>query len=118
MRKQLKTRHGGANDARMFCVVTTKPTEQGRFYRLPTQRDLDAVQKAKEELERRKREWTGELSLVPDEPTTQYHTFVNRGPIYGMTTWGDYFTCRQLLALSTFVQLVTSYKDPECIQKK
>jgi adenine-specific DNA methylase len=117
VRKQLKIRHGGANDARMFCVVTTKSTEQGRFYRLPTQRDLDAVQKAKEELERRKREWTGELSLVPDEPTTQYHTFVNRGPIYGMTTWGDYFTCRQLLALSTFVRLVNSYKDPNVSKK-
>ncbi len=117
VRKQLKTRHGGADDARMFCVVTTKTTEQGRFYRLPTHRDLDAVRRAKDELERRKREWTGELSLVPDEPTTQYHTFVNRGPIYGMTTWGDYFTSRQLLALTTFVRLTKAYKDSNVSEK-
>ncbi len=49
VRKRLKTRHGGADDARMFCVVTTKTTEQGRFYRLPTHRDLDAVRRAKDE---------------------------------------------------------------------
>jgi adenine-specific DNA methylase len=43
VRKQLKARRGGAADARLFCVVTTKPGQQGRFYRLPTERDLEAV---------------------------------------------------------------------------
>ena len=36
----------GAADARLFCVVTTRPGEQGRFYRLPTEADLEAVRKA------------------------------------------------------------------------
>jgi adenine-specific DNA methylase len=54
VRRQLKERRGGATDARLFCVVTTKPSEQGRFYRLPTLNDLGVVQKAAEELERRK----------------------------------------------------------------
>lgn len=112
VRKQLKPRRGGADDARMFCVVTTKPTEQGRFYRLPTQRDLDAVKRAKEELERRKREWTGELSLVPDEP---YPDETGAGAIsssvlYGFTNWGDLFTSRQLLSLTTLVRITKQIK--------
>ena len=59
VRKQLKARRGGAADARLFCVVTTRPGQQGRFYRLPTERDLEAVRKAAEELERRKAAHTG-----------------------------------------------------------
>ena len=62
VRKQLKARRGGAADARLFCVVTTRPGQQGRFYRLPTERDLEAVRKAAEELERRNATHTGALS--------------------------------------------------------
>ena len=40
VREQLKARHGGANDARLYCVVTTRDDEQGRFYRLPTENDV------------------------------------------------------------------------------
>ncbi len=36
VREQLKKRSGGAADARLFCVVTTRPNMQGRLYRLPT----------------------------------------------------------------------------------
>lgn len=110
VRRQLKARHGGADDARMFCVVTTKATEQGRFYRLPNQRDLDVVQRAKEELERRKREWKGKLSLVPDEPTPMGggsgagRAFSQRN--YGMDKFENLFTSRQLLAMTTFVRLL------------
>ena len=68
VRKQLKPRRGGAADARLFAVVTTRPDQQGRFYRLPTERDLEAARKAAKELERRKQAHQGPLSLVPDEP--------------------------------------------------
>ena len=103
VRKQFKTRQGGADDARMFCVVTIKPTEKGRSYRLPTQRDFDAVKSAKEELELRKREWTGKLSFVPDEPTPMGggsgagRAFSQRH--YGMITFGNLFNFRQSLVL-------------------
>jgi len=108
VRKQLKARRGGAADARLFCVVTTRPGQQGRFYRLPNERDLEAVRKAAEELERRKASHTGELSLVPDEP---YPGETGAGALsssvlYGPKVWGDIFTPRQSLALTTFVMLV------------
>jgi len=110
VRRQLKERRGGAADARLFCVVTTRPGEQGRFYRLPVKRDLDAVKRAAEELERRKQTHKGTLSLVPDEPTPQGggsgagRAFSQRN--YGMDRFEDLFTPRQALALTTLARLV------------
>ena len=106
VRKQLKVRNGGANDARLFCVVTTREKEKGRFYRLPTEQDLEAVVKANEELEKRKREHRGELSLVPDEPLPPQGALGFRVQLYGMEEWGNLFTSRQALALTTLVRLV------------
>jgi adenine-specific DNA methylase len=105
VRTQIKPRKGGADDARLFCVVTTKQKQQGRFYRLPTERDWDAVRKAAAELERRKKEHQGELSLVPDE-TLPVMSGVFNAPIYGHNTWGTLFTPRQALALTTLAMLV------------
>lgn len=110
VRKQLKARRGGAADARLFCVVTTKPGQQGRFYRLPTERDLEAVRNAAEELERRKAAHTGSLSLVPDEPTPMGggsgagRAFSQRN--YGMDLFEYLFTPRQALALTTLAEFV------------
>ena len=81
--------------------MTTRPGEQGRFYRLPTERDLEAVRKAAAELERRKAAHTGPLSLVPDEEISLNEIRRISVPIYGMSTWGDLFTPRQALALTT-----------------
>jgi len=110
VRKQLKARKGGANDARLFCVVTTKPGQQGRFYRLSRESDIEAVRKAKSELERRKIEYKGSLNLVPDEPTPAGggsgagRAFSQR--YYGMEQFEDLFTSRQLLALTTLADFV------------
>lgn len=109
VRAQLKARRGGADDARLLAVVTTRDDETGRFYRLPTQRDLNAVQAAAEELERRKAAHTGDLSLTPDEPTPlgggsgAGRAFSQRN--YGMNKFEDLFTPRQLLTITTFVKL-------------
>ena len=110
VRQQLKARRGGADQARLFAVVTTRPNQKGRFYRSPTHGDLMAVFKAQQELERQKRIYQGALSLVPDELTPQGggsgagRAFSQRG--YGMERWGDVFTSRQKLALITLIRLV------------
>ena len=103
VRKQLKARRGGADDARMFCVVTTRPGEKGRFYRLPEERDLKAVEKAKKELERRKGEHKGELSLVPDEEISLNELRRISVPLYGMSRWGDLFSDRQALTMNALL---------------
>lgn len=106
VRKQLKARRGGAHDARLFAVVTTRPGQQGRFYRLPTERDLAAVRQAAAELERRKDEHTGEFSLTPDEeiPLTEIRRI--SVPIYGIERWEDFFSPRQALTLITLGRLL------------
>lgn len=111
VRRQLKTRRGGAADARLFVIVTTKNDQQGRFYRLPTPKDLEVTALAQAELEARIAAHTGELSLVPNEPTPigggsgAGRAFSQRN--YGMDVFADLFTPRQLLALTTLARLVS-----------
>jgi ribA/ribD-fused uncharacterized protein len=106
VREQLKKRRGGAADARLFCVVTTKPKVPGRYYRLPTESDQAAVAKAAKELEKRKKAHTWPLSLVPNEEISLNEIRRISAPIYGMMTWGDLFSPRQALALSTLGRLM------------
>jgi putative DNA methylase len=125
VRAQLKSRRGGAADARLFCVVTTRESVQGRFYRLPTKADQEAFDAAAVELERREKEdgtqrsqkgrKVGEgiekgqgsrRSLVPDEVISLNELRRVSVPIYGMERWGDLFSPRQALALTTLARLV------------
>jgi adenine-specific DNA methylase len=113
VREQLKKRRGGAADARLFCVVTARRDADGRLYRLPTQRDLRAVTKAAEELERRKKAHAGPLSLVPDEALDVRGIRHTWAMIYGIETWGDLFSPRQLLVLTTLCRLTA---DAGCVK--
>lgn len=119
VRAQLKKRHGGSKDARLFCVVTIHPNEPGRVFRLPSENDLITVQKAYTELEHRKSSYTGKYSLLPEEPTPQGggsgagRAFSQR--LYGMYQFDDMFTTRQLLAMSSYVSFVK--KAGELAQK-
>ncbi|BBD57120.1 hypothetical protein NIES204_44560 (plasmid) [Planktothrix agardhii NIES-204] len=111
-RRQLKIRKGGANDARLFCVVLLKPSTQGRFYRLPSLQDLEATEKAVLAL----KEFTS-LDLIPNEPTPMGggsgagRAFSQRN--YGMDNFADLFTPRQLLALVTLTRLVKKLSSNE-----
>ncbi len=106
VRRQLKEQQGGAEHARLFAVVTTRPSQQGRFYRLPTQADLAVARSAKGELDKRIAESSNDaLTLVPNEPLPIMSGVFN-APIYGHNTWGSLFTPRQALTLTTFVRIV------------
>lgn len=110
VRRQLKQRHGGAADAQLVALVVTRPREQGRFFRLPTSQDIEAAQKAAAELVQRKEAHVGEWSLIPDEPTPRGggsgagRAFSQRH--YGMEVFGEMFTPRQALTLSTYADKV------------
>lgn len=111
VREQLKARHGGAKDARLMCIVTTSASEQGRSYRKPTDADLKHVREATAELERRKQSHKGPVSLVPDEKLDLRGIRHTWGMIYGLERWGDFFTSRQSLALTTILRLVQDAAD-------
>lgn len=119
VRRQLKTRKGGAHDAQLVAVVTVRPSEQGRSYRLPTDKDLKAVRRAVRELERRqlalqREPKNSDLSIVPDELISPNELRRISVPIYGMERWGDLFTPRQSLAISTLARLIENDALREC----
>jgi putative DNA methylase len=105
VKKQLFQRKSGANDARLITIVTTKSNRPGRFFRLPTDLDLKAFEASKREFERREKENNGKFSLSPDEILPYLRSIFNIN-LLGVNQWGELFTYRQLLSLSTFVSLI------------
>ena len=124
VRVQLGAQRGGADvifdkqgrrtgGALLLAVVTLKPGEKGRRYRLATERDYQTVSKANNRvagiLAKWERDSSQGLCPVPDEPTPAGggsgagRAFsLHR---YGMLKWGDLFTARQKAALMVFGQL-------------
>ena len=106
------TASGGA---RLLAVVTLRPGEVGRHYRLPTERDYEVVRLAQVRIAKIFAEWEGGgkkgLCPVPDEimnpirpsPNARGLSAVTR---YGMLAFDNLFTARQKMTLVTLVQLV------------
>jgi len=128
VRGQLAEQHGGADvvfdakgnrtgGARMLAVVTLHPAVPGRNYRVPTERDYQAVWKAQKRLRAILDEWerSGKKGLcpVPDEPLPLMSGTFNV-PLYGMNRWGDAFTTRQKIALLTFAQRTGALSNSDC----
>jgi putative DNA methylase len=111
VRAQLASQRGGADvvfdakarrasGARMLAVVTLRPAESGRHYRLAEERDYAPVYRAQQRLEKvaatlLPNGW----SAVPDEPLPPIGTLGFRVQRYGMLKWGDLFTARQKLGM-------------------
>ena len=125
VRAQLSAEKGGADvifdengartgGARMTAVVTLKPGEQGRHYRLPAKADYAAVRESQRRLRVMLDEWErgGREGLcpVPDEGSPAGggsgagRAFsLHR---YGMKEWGDLFTTRQKIALVSVGRMI------------
>lgn len=114
VRAQLSSQRGGADvifdghakrtgGARLLAVVTLDESKSGRQYRLPSERDYEAVWKAQQRLKKILDDWekAGRKGLcpVPDEPLPPQGTLGFRVQLYGMSQWGDLFTARQKLTL-------------------
>jgi putative DNA methylase len=85
----------GRMGARLMAVVAEG--ERGRVYITPTQEHEAAALKAKP-------------TWKPEGDIAARMTGGNCTP-YGLTTWGDLFTARQLVALTTFSDLVQDARD-------
>ncbi len=123
VRSQLAAQRGGADvifdadgnrigGARMTAVVTLRPGERGRHYRLPTAADYAAVRRAQARVARTLAAWDSGgsqgLRPVPDEPLPPIGTLGFRVQRYGMCQWGDLFTARQKAALTSLVSRTAS----------
>lgn len=119
-RRQLTAQRGGADvvfdgdgrrvrGARILAVVTLRPHQPGRHYRLPSEEDYKAVYDAQTRLAGIADSGAGDghesTSAVPNEVLPLMSGTFN-APIYGMTSWGDLFTARQKVALTTLVRLL------------
>jgi len=128
VRAQLSEQRGGADvifddkgnrigGARMTAVVTLHPGIQGRHYRLPTERDYQAVWKAQKRLKQILGEWErgGKKGLcpVPDETIAVNEIRRVSVPLYGATTWGDVFAQRQRLSLHAYAQAICDIDTTE-----
>lgn len=119
VKTQLKLKKGGAEDAIPICVISSiksvrssnKKTELfnevGKFYRLPHADDIIAFKNATKDYEAF---LEMNPNLIPMESTKEYVAFVNRGPLYGMDKWVDYFAKRQKLTIATFLILLEEVK--------
>lgn len=87
--------NAGRMGARLMAVVAEG--ERGRVYLSPTN-DMESIAR------QAKPEWTPEIEM-PKNPRWF------SPPLYGLTTYGDLFTPRQLLALGVFSDLVQEARE-------
>lgn len=123
VRAQLYQQRGGADavfdkkgsrvgGACLLAVVSLKAGEQGRHYRLATDDDYQAVWEAQgrlgEIIDEGQHDGREALRSVPDEPLPWKHGHRSIGSprVYGMKTWGHYFTARQKVGLAAVVASV------------
>ena len=131
VRSQLAAQRGGADavfdedgdrvgGARMTAVVTLRPGEQGRHYRLSTEADYQAVRLAQERVARILDEWEqgGRRGLcpIPDEPLPPIGTLGFRVQRYGMLRWADLFTARQQAVLLELGRLTSESSGDSSVE--
>jgi putative DNA methylase len=105
VRAQMTAQQGGSDNAKLLAVVTTNGQNGGRLYRAPSERDFQAVEKAKVALHRISATHTDKWFSVPNEPINHLRGFFNV-VLYGMKSWGNLFTARQALTLLILADLI------------
>jgi putative DNA methylase len=101
VRAQLRERHGGVDDAVLYCVALASVGGDGRTFRLPTDDERTISTKVRDAL-------TKCASDVPDEPIPQERVWKNnpiRVHLYGVDRWSRLFTPRQRLLMATYCRL-------------
>ena len=120
VRTQLVVQKGGANvafdesgkrigGARLIAVVISSKGGEGREYRACGVSDYQNVWQAQQRLKVLAQELNlpNGMSSVPDEPLPLMSGTFNV-PLYGMTSWGDLFSSRQLVTMLTILKEIRS----------
>ena len=120
VRVQLAARRGGCDvvfdakgnrvgGARLLAVVSLKNGQAGRKYRVSQDSDYRPVWKASERIEKVASDiLPNGISKIPDEPLPPIGTLGFRVQRYGLVRWGDLFTARQKLALTSLLEILRS----------
>ena len=91
----------------LVAIVYQKPEDRNKYYRLPTQEEKQQARQIKDYLNalvvKLQKKWRG-LPPVPTEPLKNNPT---ANPVnYGLTTYSDLFTDRQLACTLTFIEQI------------
>ena len=105
IKEQLKSQQGGAKSARLVCVVYTKPSQKGKFYRLPNESDYKVLNLVREDFEKIINYDSNLAELIPKEDTPDDNKCVNLES-YGIDKFEDFFSERQLLTAINMIDLV------------
>ncbi|MBN1363354.1 MAG: DUF1156 domain-containing protein [Syntrophaceae bacterium] len=110
VKQQLIKRKGGTKDSRLIAVRQDDPKTKKRTFRLPNENDFKALELASNELSKQIKNHKGDNSLIPDEkyPDSSSAGALSSSVLYGIKTWSDIFTDRQLLSIITFIELLYS----------
>ena len=84
-------------------------TGNGYDFRTPNETDLEAVRQAEKTLEKLLPRWEAE-GLVPREPFPEQSND-QRPLLYGMPTWGDFFSPRQLLVSLMYLEVLSGVRE-------
>jgi adenine-specific DNA methylase len=84
----------------LYAIAVRKPDGK-RDFRAPSQRDLEALDAAAKELARLRPGWEAD-GLLPTEAIDSVSNYDRGHRLYGIETWADMFTPRQLLTHGTF----------------
>lgn len=123
VRVQLTMQRGGSNvvfgpegerigGATLLAVVKTKSGGEGRDYRVASRADYSCIWRAEQRLKRLSQSirLPGSIPPIPNEPLPLMSGTFNV-PLYGMTSWGDLFSVRQLVTMLTLLKAVRSHHD-------
>ncbi len=109
VRAQFAGRRGGADDARLLCVVYER--DGTKRYRLPREADHQAVQKARQLREKLEADGSSsDLSVIPDETLPYLRSIFNINLI-DVTRWGDLFSARQAVAMAALSSALRAAAD-------
>lgn len=110
VREQIRARRGGAQDSRLLAVIMLSPTGT-RSFRAPDDNDVKLTQKAAKDIQALRSARRDGFDPVPDELYPDWYSGVFNPGLWNIKTWGDLFTPRQLLTLTTFVQAVHEVRE-------
>lgn len=108
MREQLRLRRGGGDDAKLIAVRFDDPKTGDRSWRAPSDEERAAPRLACLRIRELSHNPQNGLSAIPDEPLPPIGALGFRVQNYGMLRWGDLFTSRQALCLTTLGRLTRS----------
>lgn len=90
----------GEMRSRLYAVVVKAP--QGLKFEAPDDEDQKGLDAASQELARVRASWE-RAGYIPTEPISSISNYDRGHRLYGVNTWADFYSPRQLLAMGTLV---------------